>query len=56
LSPGASEIDLLGETTRVLVEQVGAIHAGRLGHLVGQVTPDQQWGIDEALTTVLGLR
>jgi mRNA interferase MazF len=50
------EIELLGETTRVLVEQVGAIDAGRLGDLVGRVSPDQQWGIDEALTTVLGLR
>jgi mRNA interferase MazF len=47
---------LLGETTRVLVEQVGAVDAGRLGDLVGHVTPEQQWGIDEALTTVLGLR
>jgi mRNA interferase MazF len=25
------EIELLGETTRVLVEQIGAIDAGRLG-------------------------
>ncbi len=50
------EIELLGETTRVLVEQVGAIDAGRLDDLVGRVTPEQQWGIDEALTTVLGLR
>ncbi len=50
------EIELLGETTRVLVEQVGAIDAGRLGDLVGHVTPEQLWGIDEALTTVLGLR
>jgi mRNA interferase MazF len=50
------EIDLLGETTRVLVEQVGAVDAGRLGELVGRVTPQQQWGIDEALMTVLGLR
>src|SRR5215468_12076086 len=50
------EIELLGETTRVLVEQVGAIDAGRLGQLVGKVSPEQQWGIDEALMTVLGLR
>jgi mRNA interferase MazF len=50
------EIDLLGNTTRVLVEQVGAIDASRLGDLVGRVTPQQQWGIDEALLTVLGLR
>ena len=50
------EIEVLGQTTRVLVEQVGAIDAGRLGELAGRVTPQQQWGIDEALTTVLSLR
>ncbi len=50
------EIELLNKTSRVLVEQVGAIDAGRLGNLVGRVTPEEQWGIDEALTTVLGLR
>jgi len=50
------EMDLLGETTRVIVEQVGAVDAGHLGDLVGRVTPEQQWGIDEALLTVLGLR
>ena len=50
------EIDVLGKTTRVLVEQVGAIDAGRLGDLAGRVSPDQQWGIDKAPATVLGLR
>ena len=50
------EIDLLGETTRVLVEQIGAVGTSRLGDLVGRVSPEQQWGIDEALLTVLGLR
>ena len=50
------EIDLLGKTTRVLVEQVGVIDTSRLGELVGRVSPEQQWGIDEALLTVLGLR
>jgi mRNA interferase MazF len=50
------EIELFGETTRVLVEQAGAVDAGRLGDVVGRVSPDQQWGIDEALATVLGLR
>lgn len=49
-----SEIDLLGETTRVLVEQIGAVDAGRRGELVGKVSPEQQWGIDEALMTVPG--
>ena len=61
-SPGARpasfrpEIDLLGEKTRVLVEQVGAIDVGRLGDLVARVSPEQQWGIDEALLTVFGVR
>jgi len=50
------QIDLLGQTTRVLVEQIGAVDAGRLWELVGRVRPQQQWGIDEALMTVLGLR
>jgi mRNA interferase MazF len=50
------EIDLLGKTTRILVEQIGAVDAGRLGDLVGRVTPEQQWVIAEALITVLGLR
>jgi mRNA interferase MazF len=50
------EIDLLGETTRVLVEQASAVDAGWLGELVGRVSPQQQWGIDEALMTVFGLR
>ncbi|MGN6679540.1 MAG: type II toxin-antitoxin system PemK/MazF family toxin [Streptosporangiaceae bacterium] len=50
------EIDLLGDATRVLVEQVGAVDASRLGKLVGHVSPEQQWGIDEALLTVLDLR
>ena len=50
------EIELFGETTRVLVEQVGAVDAGRLGEMVGRVSPDQQWGIDEALATVFGRR
>jgi mRNA interferase MazF len=50
------EIDLFGETTRVLVEQVGAVDATRLGELLGRVSPEQQWGIDEALMTVFGLR
>jgi hypothetical protein len=30
--------------------------AGWLGELVDRVSPEQQWGIDEALMTVPGLR
>lgn len=37
------EIELLGQTTRVLVEQVGAIDARRLGALVVRVSPEQLW-------------
>lgn len=50
------EITLNDEVTRVLVEQVGAADASRLGDLAGHVTAEELWGIDEALLTVLGLR
>jgi mRNA interferase MazF len=50
------EIDVVGRSTRVLVEQVGAVDALRIGELVGAITPEEAWGIDEALKTVLGLR
>jgi mRNA interferase MazF len=49
------EIDIAGELTRVLVEQIGAVDSQRLGDLMGHVTPEEMWGIDEALGTVLGL-
>jgi mRNA interferase MazF len=45
-----------GETTRVLVEQVGAVDVNRLGDHVGLVSPQEMWGIDESLVTVFGLR
>lgn len=50
------EIELNGQTTRVLVEQVGAVDVGRLGNFAGHLDPEEQWGVDEALTTVLALR
>lgn len=49
------EIVVGSETRKVLVEQVGAVDATRLGELVGRVSPEELWGIDEALWTVLGL-
>ncbi|MCP4958937.1 MAG: type II toxin-antitoxin system PemK/MazF family toxin [Actinomycetia bacterium] len=49
------EIDFDGETTKVLVEQVGAVDASRLGELAGHLSPEELWGVDEALLTVLGL-
>ena len=50
------EIDVGGEATRVLVEQVGAVDASRLGDLFGHLTREELWGVDDALMTVFGLR
>ena len=50
------EIDMDGGTTRVLVEQLGAVDTHRLGRLAGHLSPEELWGVDEALVTVLGLR
>jgi mRNA-degrading endonuclease toxin of MazEF toxin-antitoxin module len=44
-----------GETTKVLVEQVGAVDVNRLGDHIGLTSPEEMWGIDESLITVLGL-
>ena len=50
------EIDIAGQTTRILVEQLGAVDASRLGELSGHLSSEELWGVDEALLTVLGLR
>jgi mRNA interferase MazF len=50
------EVDIVGETTRVLVEHIGAVDAQRLGDLVGHLAPEELWSVDDALITVLGLR
>ena len=50
------EAEIAGKTTRVLVEQVGAANARRLGELAGHLTHEEMWGVDEALLAVLGLR
>jgi len=49
------EIEIAGSTNRVLVEQVGAVDVNRLGDLAGHLAPEELWGVDEALLTVLGL-
>ncbi|MDA8356004.1 MAG: type II toxin-antitoxin system PemK/MazF family toxin [Actinomycetota bacterium] len=49
------EVVIEGETTKVLVEQIGAVDVNRLGDHVGLASPEEMWGIDESLTTVLGL-
>jgi mRNA interferase MazF len=50
------ELLIQGETTKILVEQVGAVDVNRLGDHVGHASPEELWGIDESLLTVLGLR
>lgn len=49
------EIDVEGTPTKVLVEQLGAVDVSRLGDLAGHLTPEEQWGLDTAILTVLGL-
>ena len=50
------EIDVAGDRTRVLVEQLGAVDVKRLGARVGRLDAEALWSIDDALDTVLGLR
>lgn len=50
------EAEIAGVTSRVLVEQVGAVDARRLGELAGRLSHEEMWGVDEALVAVLGLR
>ena len=49
------EIEVEGLDTRVLVEQIGAVDIGGLGELAGHLTSEEQWGVDAAILTVLGL-
>ena len=49
------EIRVGDQSTKVLVEQLGAVDSSRLGEIVGHATPHEMWGIDEAILTVLGL-
>jgi mRNA interferase MazF len=43
------------DETRVLVEQLGAVAAQRLGRRAGRLTAEEMWAVDEALLVVLGL-
>jgi mRNA interferase MazF len=49
------EIEIEETATKVLVEQLGAVDVTRLGDLAGHLTPEEQWGVDAAILTVLGL-
>ena len=50
------EITVERQSTRVLVEQVGAVDAQRLGKRVGRLSPQELWDVDDALRVVLGLQ
>lgn len=41
--------------TKVLVEQLGAVDARRLGEVVGRLTMEELWMLDDAVATVVGL-
>jgi mRNA interferase MazF len=49
------EIDVAGESTRVLVEQLRAVDVDRLGDLAGRLSAHEQRSVDEALALVLDL-
>lgn len=49
------EITIQEQITRVLVEQLGAIATDRLGKRIARIDIDEQWAIDDALLTILGL-
>jgi mRNA interferase MazF len=48
-------IELDGETTRVLLEQMTAVSVERLGDLAGRLSAQELNAVDEALAVVLGL-
>jgi mRNA interferase MazF len=49
------EVDVAGDATRVLVEQLRAVDVGRLDDHVGHLTPEEQRAVDDALELVLDL-
>ena len=49
-------VEVEGETTLVLVEQLGAVDVQRLGRRVSRLTVEELWSLNEALATYLGLR
>jgi mRNA interferase MazF len=49
------EVDVRGQRTRVLVEQIAAVDPSRLGRRVGRLGADEVPLVDDALRLVLGL-
>ena len=48
-------IEVQQQPTKVMVEQMKAVSAERLGKKVGRVAAEEQWMIDDALFALLGL-
>jgi mRNA interferase MazF len=48
-------IDVKGRSTRVLVEQITAVHSERLGASVGRLSARELAAVDSALALVFGL-
>jgi mRNA interferase MazF len=48
-------IEILGDRTKVLVEQISALDVTRLGDTIITLHGDAMWAIDDALELVLGL-
>lgn len=50
------QVEIQGNRTRVLVEQIRVADLERLAAHCGRLTPDEQRSVDDALELVLGLR
>ena len=49
------EVEVAGETTRILVEQLRAVDRERLGEQASRLTAGELRAVDDALELVLGL-
>lgn len=49
------EVEIGGESTRVLVEQLRALDVRGLDDFAGRLSPEEMWDVDEALSLVLAL-
>lgn len=49
------EVEVAGEPTRILVEQIRAVDLQRLGEPAGRLTAGELRAVDDALELVLGL-
>jgi mRNA interferase MazF len=50
------EVEIAGERTRVMVEQLRALDVGRLDEFAGRLGASEMRDVDEALSLVLALR